>query len=68
MSITTRFLILFAFTISVNAQAAIDNTVVKSALLNKYMVNYTDKAQITMLKAETLKQGGQSVEALIEVM
>jgi HEAT repeat protein len=68
MKHATRFLLLLAFTISAHAQAAINNSEVKSALLNKYMVNYTDKAQIAMLKTETLKQGGQSVEALIEVM
>lgn len=68
MKHATRFLLLLVFTFSAHAQAAIDNSAVKSALLNKYMVNYTDKAQIAMLKSETLKQGGQSVEALIEVM
>lgn len=64
MKHVTRFLILIAFSFSTYAQAAINNTAVKSALLNKYMINYTDKAQIAMLKSETLKQGGQSVEAL----
>ncbi len=68
MKHATRFLLLLVFTFSAHAQAAIDNSNVKAALLNKYMVNYTDKAQIAMLKSETLKQGGQSVEALIEVM
>lgn len=68
MKHATRFLLLLAFTVSAHTQAAISNTEVKSALLNRYMVNYTDKAQIAMLKTETLKQGGQSVEALIEVM
>lgn len=68
MKHVSRFLILLALTLSAHAQAAINNTAVKSALLNKYMINYTDKAQIAMLKSETLKQGGQSVEALIEVM
>ncbi len=68
MKRTTSFLFLLSFIISFNSQAAINNTAVKSALLNKYMINYTDKAQIAMLKSETLKQGGQSVEALIEVM
>ncbi len=32
------------------------------------MVNYSDKNQIIALKSETIKHGGESVEALIEVM
>lgn len=50
------------------ANASINASEVKDTLLQRYMVNYTDKKQITDLKAETLKHGGQSVEALIEVM
>ena len=62
------FLILLSFIFTNNTYAAINSSAVKSSLLNKYMINYTDKAQIAILKSETLKQGGQSVEALIEVM
>jgi HEAT repeat protein len=51
-----------------SAQAAINNSEVKNALLNKYMINYDSKTQINALKSETLKHGGESVEALIEVM
>lgn len=61
-------LFLLFFTYSFNSFAAINNTEVKSALLQKYMLNYDDKMQMAQLKSETLKHGGQSVEALIEVM
>lgn len=64
----TRFLFLLVFTYSVQAQSAINNSEVKSALLQKYMINYNDKIQMAQLKSETLKQGGKSVEALVEVM
>ena len=50
------------------ANASINASKVKDDLLQKYKINYSDKKQITALKAETLKQGGKSVEALIEVM
>lgn len=56
----------FSFCLTVNA--SINAVEVKEVLLQKYMVNYSDKVQITSLKEETLKHGGQSVEALIEVM
>lgn len=52
----------------VSANASINAGEVKTALLQKYMINYSDKNQIAALKAETLNQGGKSVEALIEVM
>ena len=32
------------------------------------MLNYNDKIQMAQLKSDTIKNGGQSVEALIEVM
>ena len=60
--------ILLTLTFCLSAQASINATEVKQALLQKYMINYTDKNQIAALKSETLKNGGQSVEALIEVM
>lgn len=47
---------------------AINNSDIKNSLLQKYSQNYNDKIQIAQLKMETLKHGGQSVEALIEVM
>ncbi len=48
--------------------AAINNTDVKNSLLQKYSLTTNDKNQMAQLKMETLKHGGQSVEALIEVM
>ncbi|MDD4974303.1 MAG: HEAT repeat domain-containing protein [Bacteriovorax sp.] len=56
--------LLFCMTVN----ASINANEVKNILLQKYMINYSDKNQIADLKAETLKHGGQSVEALIEVM
>lgn len=64
----TLFLFLLTFTYSNVAQSAINNSEVKTALLQKYMMNYSEKSQLAQLKSETLKQGGKSVEALIEVM
>lgn len=57
-----------ALTFCVSVHASINTTEVKEMLLQKYMINYSDKNQIANLKNETLKHGGQSVEALIEVM
>lgn len=58
-----------ALIVTINsAFAAINNSEVKNALLQKYMIDYKDKNQMASLKSETLKQGGKSVEALIEVM
>lgn len=68
MKKTSLFLIMCSLFISFNTQAAIGNVEVKKVLLDKYMQNYTDKAAMAILKAETLKHGGKSVEALIEVM
>ncbi len=59
-------IILIAFCLS--AQASINAGEFKEELLQKYMQNYSDKNQIASLKTETLKHGGKSVEALIEVM
>lgn len=55
-------------TFSGNAGAAISNAEVKNTLLQKYMLTYNDKNHMAALKSETLKHGGNSVEALIEVM
>ena len=55
-------------TFAVQASAAINNIDVKNSLLKRYSENYSDKTQLAQLKMETLKYGGQSVEALIEVM
>jgi len=57
-----------AMTFSVGVKAAISNSEVKSALLQRYSQSYNDKMQMASLKSETLKHGEQSVEALIEVM
>jgi hypothetical protein len=61
-------LCLLLLTVSSHSFAAINNTEVKTTLLQKYMLNYNDKMQMAQLKSETLKHGGSSVEALIEVM
>ncbi len=70
--INSKFLLkislLSTLAVCVTAQASINASEVKEVLLQKYMINYTDKNQIAALKSETLKNGGQSVEALIEVM
>lgn len=60
--------VLAALTISFSVNASIRAGEVKEILLQKYMMEYSDKNQIAALKAETLKHSGQSVEALIEVM
>lgn len=54
--------------ISFQSVAAINNSEVKNSLLQKYSLSTNDKNQMAQLKTETLKHGGQSVEALIEVM
>lgn len=61
-------LLLACFTSTSTASAAINNSEIKNALLQKYMQNYNDKIQMAALKSETLKHGGDSVGALIEVM
>lgn len=60
--------LLLSLTFCMLANASINAGEVKNLLLQKYMINYSDKNQIASLKNETLKHGGQSVEALIEVM
>lgn len=67
MKNVTRFICLLTLTFSAFAQAAISNTEVKNSLLQRYMLN-NDKTQMASLKSETLKHGGESVAALIEVM
>lgn len=63
-----RFTLVLTLSLSAVAHAAISNSEVKNALLQRYSQNYNDKIQMASLKSETLKHGGQSVEALIEVM
>jgi hypothetical protein len=63
-----RVSVLSAVVFCVSAHASINANEVKDALLQKYMINYTGKNDMAALKSETLKHGGQSVEALIEVM
>jgi hypothetical protein len=53
---------------TVNLHASINNDALKNELLQKYLTNYSDQKQLANLKKETLKHGGQSVAALIEVM
>lgn len=50
------------------AYAAINPSAIKQELLKKYSVNYTSANELSTLKAQTLNYGGNSVEALIEVM
>ena len=54
--------------VSSNVFAAINTNDIKSELLSRYMMNYENKNQMAALKSETIKHGGASVEALIEVM
>ncbi|MCK6593969.1 MAG: HEAT repeat domain-containing protein [Bacteriovoracaceae bacterium] len=53
---------------SLQSFGAINPNAIKNELLKKYALNYSDTRQMAELKAETLNYGGQSVEALIEVM
>lgn len=53
---------------SLNASGAINPSAIKDELLKKYSIAYTDTRALSALKAETLNYGGNSVEALIEVM
>ena len=64
MKILSHLACVFFLTFSAYAQGAINNSEVKNVLLQKYMMNH-DKAQMAMLKSETLKHGGDSVAALI---
>ncbi len=63
-----RLALIASLSFSALAHAAIGNAEVKNALLQRYSQSYNDKMQMASLKSETLKHGGQSVEALIEVM
>lgn len=54
--------------VSINASSAINPLAIKEDLLKKYAISYTDTRALAALKAETLNYGGNSVEALIEVM
>ncbi|MBC7714818.1 MAG: HEAT repeat domain-containing protein [Rhizobacter sp.] len=63
-----RIALLVVISCSAFAEAAISNSEVKNNLLQKYSQNYNDKIQMAQLKSETLKHGGESVEALVEVM
>lgn len=63
-----KILLLASLVFCLSAEASINGNAVKDELLQKYMVNYSDKNQMASLKTETLKYGGKSVEALIEVM
>jgi hypothetical protein len=63
-----NILLFFAISFCMGVNASINANEVKESLLQKYMINYSSKNQMADLKAETLKQGGKSVEALIEVM
>lgn len=60
--------LLALLSINTTANASIKSGEVKDILLQKYMIEYSDKAQLAALKSETLSHGGKSVEALIEVM
>ena len=62
------FSFIFALSFCMTVNASINTNEVKDVLLQKYMVNYSNKNQMADLKAETMKHGGKSVEALIEVM
>ena len=63
-----RVVLIASLLFSALAQAAIGNAEVKNVLLQRYSQSYNDKIQMASLKSETLRHGGQSVEALIEVM
>ncbi len=53
---------------SVNATSAINPAAIKNELLTKYSLTYADSKSLAALKSLTLNYGGNSVEALIEVM
>jgi HEAT repeat protein len=68
MKLNLATLGLFSTLLINNAQASIENVEVKNLLLQKYLVTYDSNLKLEELKNLTLKNGGQSVEALIEVM
>lgn len=57
---------LTSFSLSINA--SIEPSNIKETLLKKYAVTYENKTQLADLKSLTLKNGKNSVEALVEVM
>lgn len=61
-------IVVSALLFSVKANSAINPSAIKEELLKKYAQSYTDARSLSALKAETLNYGGNSVEALIEVM
>jgi hypothetical protein len=60
--------LILSLLVTVNLHAAINKDAIKDELLQKYLTTYSDQKQLSKLKEETLKHGGQSVSALIEVM
>ena len=60
--------LILSLILSVNLHASINNDPLKTELLQRYMITYSTKKELVNLKQETLKHGGQSVAALIEVM
>lgn len=68
MKAASRFILFSFLSFTSIASAAINPADVKSNLLQKYSITTNDKILLAQLKSETLKHGGQSVEALIEVM
>ena len=54
--------------LTLSTHAAINPQAIKEELLKKYALSYNDARALAALKAETLNYGGNSVEALIEVM
>lgn len=61
-------LLVLALIFSMQVNASVNSGEIKNSILQKYMVNYTDRKQVVALKEETLKHGGLAVEGLIEVM
>lgn len=60
--------LIISLLVTLNLHAAINKDAIKDELLQKYLTSYSDKKQLANLRQETLKYGGQSVAALIEVM
>ena len=60
--------LIISLLVTFNLHAAINKDAIKDELLQKYLTTYSDKKQLANLKQETLKHGGQSVSALIEVL
>ena len=60
--------LIFSLFLTANLHATINKDAIKQDLLQKYLTTYSDTKQLTNLKQETIKHGGESVSALIEVM